>query len=326
VTQSPMDVPRVVVGRTRRRPRRAALLVVAVLVVSLVAPLALLALLERQEVDGLDARSAPLHVLITGSDSRAGLSEEERRELTTGSAAGERTDTILVLSISGGDVGVLAFPRDLLVTRCDGTVGRINGAIGIGGPTCLVATVRAVSGLPIHHHLAITFGGFRDVVDAVGGVEVCLDRAISDRSAGIDLPAGCQRLDGVDALGYVRVRKIDSDLQRIERQQTFLRALATELIDPTLLLRPWRVIAIVRGLSGAVTVDQRFGPVGMARLAVGLRGLAAGDAVTATVPVSSATTSAGASVLRLRETEAQRLFDGFADGSALRRPASDPAS
>lgn len=283
-------------------------------------PLLLLALLERQEVGALARSSSPLHVLVTGSDSRAGLSEEERRELTTGSASGERTDTILVVTVKGSDVGVLAFPRDLLVTRCDGSVGRINAAIGVGGPTCLVQTVSAVSGLPIHHHVAITFGGFRDVVDAVGGVTLCLDRAIVDRSAGIDLPAGCQTLDGVDALGYVRVRKIDSDLQRIERQQDFLRALARELVDPTLLVRPWRVVAIVRGLSGALTVDRDLGPVGFARLAIGLRALAAGDAVMATVPTVSATTSAGASVLRARDAEAQALYASFADGSVLDQP------
>jgi len=293
---------------------------VTLLILTATSPLLLLVLLERQEVGGLASSSSPLHVLVTGSDSRADLSDEERRELSTGSASGERTDTILVVTVKGGDVGVLAFPRDLLVTRCDGSIGRINGAIGIGGPTCLVETVRAVSGLPIHHHVAVTFGGFRDVVDAVGGVTLCLDRAIKDRSAGIDLPEGCQTLDGADALGYVRVRKIDSDLQRIERQQDFLRALARELVDPTLLIRPWRVVAIVHGLSGALTVDRALGPIGLARLAVGLRALAGGDAVMATVPTVSATTSAGASVLRARDAEAQVLYASFVDGSILNEP------
>lgn len=312
-----VPAPRVVEGRTRRGRARLVAVAVTLLILTTTSPLLLLALLERQEVGGLAPSSSPLHVLVTGSDSRAGLSEEERRELTTGSASGERTDTILVVTVKGRDVGVLAFPRDLLVTRCDGSVGRINAAIGVGGPTCLVQTVSAVSGLPVHHHVAVDLGGFRDVVDAVGGVTVCLDRAIVDRSAGIDLPEGCQTLDGVDALGYVRVRKIDSDLKRIERQQTFLRALASELVDPTLLVRPWRVVAIVRGLSGALTVDGDLGPIGLARLAIGLRALAGGDAIMATVPTVSATTSAGASVLRAREAEAQALYASFADGSVL---------
>lgn len=214
-----------VVGRTRR-PLAVRILRVGLVVlvaVALVAPAAVLLLLPREPVGGL-ARSGvgsgggPLHVLITGSDSREGLTAEERIALTTGSAGGERADTIILLTVHGGRAGMLSFPRDLSVERCDGSVGRINGALAIGGPTCLVETVHRVSGIRAHHHVTVTFGGFRDVVDAVGGVELCLDGPIRDRSAGIDLPAGCQVLDGAEALGFVRVRMIDSDLARIQRQ------------------------------------------------------------------------------------------------------------
>jgi LCP family protein required for cell wall assembly len=130
------------------------------------------------------------------------------------------------MTIQGGRTALLAFPRDLLVTRCDGSTGRINVAEAIGGPSCLVQTVRELSGIDVQHYLRVTFGGFVDVVDAVGGVELCLEEPIDDRDAGIDLPAGCQVLEGPDALGYVRVRKIDDDLGRIQRQQRFLQALA----------------------------------------------------------------------------------------------------
>jgi LCP family protein required for cell wall assembly len=274
--------------------------------------------IPRQEVTGLATSGRPFHVLITGSDSRAELTAEERIALSTGGAGGERMDTILVLSVSGTSAGLLALPRDLVVERCDGSVGRINGATSIDGPGCLVTTVSELTGLPIQHNLSITFGGFRDVVDAVGGVRLCLDAPIRDRSAGIDLPAGCQVLDGADALGFVRVRKIDSDLKRIERQQQFLKALARELLDPTLLVRPWRVVMIANGLTSAVVADERLGIVDLYRLAIGLAVLAAGDAVTATVPADPGTTSQGASVLRLRPDEAQQLFDAWGDGSALR--------
>jgi LCP family protein required for cell wall assembly len=276
--------------------------------------------IPRQEVTGLASGGQPFHILITGSDSRAELTPEERIALTTGSAGGERMDTILVLSVSGTRAGMLALPRDLLVERCDGSVGRINGANSIDGPGCLVTTVRELTGLPIQHHLTITFGGFRDVVDAVGGVRLCLDAPIKDRSAGIDLPAGCQVLDGADALGFVRVRKIDNDLKRIERQQQFLKALARELLDPTLIVRPWRVVMIANGLTSALVADEELGVVDLYRIAIGLRALAAGDAVTATVPADPGTTSQGASILRVRSDEAQVLFDAWRDGSALRAP------
>jgi LCP family protein required for cell wall assembly len=320
-----VDLP--VVEHHARRPSllrllRGLAILVAVLLVVL--PLVVHLLLPREEVTGLAAGGRPLHVLITGSDSREGLSAQERIELTTGSASGERADTILLLTIDGTNAGLLSFPRDLSVTRCDGSVGRINGALAIGGPGCLVETVRALSGIPVHHHVSVTFGGFRDVVDAVGGVELCLDGPLRDRSAGIDLPAGCQVLDGKDALGFVRVRKIDSDFARVERQQRFLRALAGELVSPRLLVQPWRLVPAVIGVTRAVTVDERLDPLDLARIAIGLRAVAAGDAVTATVPADGFRSSSGASLLRVRQTEASGLFAGFADGSLLRSGAVAP--
>ncbi len=313
------DLP--VVERRARRPlvlRLLRALAIGLAVLLLVLPLVVHLLLPREEVRGLVSGGRPLHVLITGSDSREGLSAQERIELTTGGASGERADTILLMTIDGTRVGLLSFPRDLSVTRCDGSVGRINGALAIGGPSCLVETVRAVSGIPVHHHVTVTFGGFRDVVDAVGGVELCLDAPLRDRSAGIDLPAGCQVLDGADALGYVRVRKIDSDFARIERQHRFLRALAGELVAPGLLVQPWRLVPAVVGVTRAVTVDQRLGPLDLARVAIGLRALGAGDAVTATVPADGFRGASGEALLRLREGEAAVLFAGLADGSLLR--------
>jgi len=310
-----------VVEHSSRRPAfvrmvRAMTVLLAVLMVA--APMLVLVLLPRQEVTNLSPAGRSFNVLLVGSDSREGLSTEDRSELTTGSASGNRSDTIMLMTVQGTRVGLLSFPRDLSVERCDGSVGRINGAVAIDGPGCLVDTVERLSGLDVHHHVTITFGGFRDVVDAVGGVELCLDDAIRDRSAGIDLPAGCQVLDGADALGYVRVRKIDSDFARIERQQQFLRALAQELLDPTLVVRPWRVVAITLGVSRAMVVDQRMGPVDLLRLAIGLRLLASGGAVSATVPSEGYTSSSGAALQRVRQPDADALFAGFADGSALR--------
>ncbi|MDX1621682.1 MAG: LCP family protein, partial [Nitriliruptorales bacterium] len=206
-------------GGRERRPVRTTLkwlgIVLAVLAIYAIATAAYASSqIERVDVDGLLRGGGPLNLLVVGSDSRENLTPEERNELNTGSAPGQRTDTIFVMQISGGDVALLAFPRDLYVERCDGSQGRINAAMAIGGPGCLVETVSQLSGIPIDDYLEVQFLGFRDIVNAVGGVEMCLDRAIQDDDAGIDLPAGCQVLDGRQALGYVRVRKIDSDLER----------------------------------------------------------------------------------------------------------------
>ncbi len=268
--------------------------------------------IPREDVDGLARSGTPMHVLVVGTDSREDLTREEQRELGVGGVGGERADTIFVMSIRGGDVALLAFPRDLWVERCDGSIGRINVAIE-AGPTCMVETVRDLSGLEINHFMRITFGGFVELVDAVGGVELCLEEAISDRDAHIDLPAGCQTLEGTDALGYVRVRKIDDDLQRIQRQQQFVQALAREVASPATLFNPLRLYRLGDDAGGAVSLDDRFGPVDMFRLARGARGMAGGNAVTHTVPGTPATRG-GAAVLDVDQAEAQDLFGRFRDG------------
>jgi LCP family protein required for cell wall assembly len=313
--------PEVSGGRRRRVPRVPVLKGLAlVLVVALVAVTGLLVWLStripREDVDHLSGFGSPMHVLVAGSDSREGLTRERQRELGTGFAGGTRADTIFVMSIRGGDVGLLAFPRDLWVERCDGSMGRINVAVALGGASCLVETVSRVSGLDIHAYVGVTFGGFVDVVDAVGGVEMCLDEPIRDADAHIDLPAGCQVLEGSDALGYVRVRKIDNDLERIARQQEFLRALAGEVASPSTLLNPLRLVELGNEAGDAVSVNRGLNPIDMVRLARGGMGLAAGNAVTHTVPVTVASRG-GASVLDAAEPDASQLFARFRDGSIL---------
>ncbi len=270
--------------------------------------------ITRAPVAGLESGEV-YHVLVTGSDSRENLTRRQRRQLHVGGdAGGTRTDTIFVLSVRGTSAAMLAFPRDLLVTRCDGSTGRINAASGIGGDSCLVETVSQLSGLPIRHTVEIDFRGFRDVVEAVGGVELCLEDPINDRDAGIDLPAGCQRLNGVDALGYVRVRKIDNDLERIKRQQEFLNALAGEVAAPSTALNPIRLYRTAGAIGGALRADDGLSTLDLLRLAVGARGVAAGGIVAETVPADAATVG-GASVLDVNRPAADALFERFRSGA-----------
>lgn len=272
--------------------------------------------ITRVPVEGLE-HGRVYHVLVTGSDSRSNLSRREQRELSTGrDVGGERTDTIFVLSMRGTRAAMLAFPRDLFVTRCDGTQGRINAATTIGGQSCLVQTVSQLSGLPIRHSIQIDFPGFRDVVDAVGGVEVCLDNPIRDRDAGIDLPAGCQELEGADALGYVRVRKIDNDFERIKRQQQFLKALAGEVATPATMLNPFRLYSTAGAMGGALTADDNLSSVDLLRLAVGARGIAGGRILTETVP-GTPTFIGGAAVLQVQDGPAEALFEQYRTGAVF---------
>lgn len=274
--------------------------------------------IDRIPVDTLSPHTGgPVNVLVMGSDSRAELSEEQRRELSTGRDEGsERTDTIFVMSTQDGAAALLAFPRDLWVTRCDGREQRINTAVQAGGPGCLVDTIEQLAGIPIHHVMVVSFLGFVDMVDAVEGVEVCLERPIADRDAGIDLPAGCQVLEGRDALGYVRVRKIDNDLARIERQQRFVRALASRMAEPATLRNPLRLWRVSGEVGGALTADASLGVIDLARLAWGLRGVADGELATVTVPAVDATRG-GAAVLVPTEA-AREVFRAFRAGELFR--------
>jgi hypothetical protein len=186
-----------------------------------------------------------------------------------------------------------------------------------------VETVRELSGIEVHHYLRVTFGGFVELVDAVGGVELCLEEAIQDDDAKIDLPAGCQQLAGEDALGFVRVRKIDDDFQRIQRQQRFVQALAREVVTPSTLLNPVRVVNLTQEAGDTVAIDDGAGVRSLLRLALGGTALARGTAPAFTVPGDPRTTAAGAWVLDPRVGEAEALFAAFRDGSVLRDDDED---
>ena len=274
--------------------------------------------ITREEVEGLrPAAGGQRNILLIGSDSRENLTRRERRRLGTGnSAEGTRTDTILLLSIKGSRAAMLSFPRDLYITRCDGSRGRINAAYGLGGPSCLVQTVTELSGIPITQFLEVDFLGFHDIVNAVGGVQMCLDKPIKDQDAAIDLPAGCQRLNGKEALGFVRVRKIDNDLGRIGRQQRFMKELAKEMARPSTLVNPRRLFSTGNAVGRALTADEGLGVLDLAAMARAGAAMGRTDFPTLAVPGTSGFV-AGASVINIDQIEAEKVFQSFRDGSVL---------
>lgn len=304
------------VPRTRSRGRawRRLLLVVLVPVVVLAAYGAALAWhltssIERIDVPGRSDRTGSrVNVAVVGSDSRANLTPEQRTQLTTGNAEGARTDSIMVLSVAGSRPSLTSFPRDLWVTRCDGSQGRINATLGIDGPGCLVDTVESLGDLPVHHYIDVDFGGFQELVDAVGGVEICVEKPLDDPLAGIDLQPGCQVMDGTTALGYVRTRKLDNDLERIRRQQQFIAALASAVATPETLANPVRAWRTTGAVGAALRADMDLGIVALARLGFGARAMASGDLDTATVPGTPARIN-GAAVLEPDLVAAEEVFE-----------------
>jgi LCP family protein required for cell wall assembly len=211
---------------------------------------------------GRPAASAGTNWLITGSDSRQGLTRAQELQLATGqlsAIAGQRSDTILILHIpaNGGRPVLISIPRDSYVPIPGYGSSKINAAFDLGGPKLLAETIQNATGLYISHYMGIGFGGFVSVVNDIGGVRMCLPGPMVDPKAGLDLKAGCQTLDGGQALGYVRTRNFAlSDLQREQDQRLFLKALLSKMTSPGTVLNPFAVIPAATGSASALTVSK----------------------------------------------------------------------
>lgn len=214
---------------------------------------------DRKELAPLD----PFNVLLVGSDSREGLTEEEQHDLGAGDVGGERADTLILAHIdpAGDTVVMVQFPRDLYVPiHGDGT-NKINGAL-VGGPGQLVRTVEALTKVPIHHYAQVNIAGFRDLVDAIGGVEICITEPIPfDPNTGIEISPdevpGMVEFDGERALRFVRSRNFTTgDFERIQNQQKFVAAAIDKITSAGTLLNPTRIIRLYRAAGDNLEVDQ----------------------------------------------------------------------
>lgn len=257
-----------------------------------------------------DATSDGTNYLIVGSDSRDGLSSEDEERLTTGDAAGQRTDTIMLLhSGSSGDV-LVSIPRDSVVPIPGNGTGKINSAYAIGGPQLLTRTVEGATGLKVDHYAEVGFGGFVGAVDAVGGVDLCVPDAIEDPKAGLNVQAGCQELDGQTALGYVRTRATaGSDFDRVGRQRAFLSALMGKATSPLTIINPFRMIPLASAMTDTITVDDGDHLWNLAGLAWAMKGVSGGDGVATTVPVAG---GGSGGTLRWDKSRATRLWESLA--------------
>ncbi len=251
--------------------------------------------------------------LLVGSDSRSHLTPEQQARLATGGDLGAgRTDTILLVHLpalgSATPPTLVSIPRDSYVTIPGHGEDKINAATVYGGAPLLVQTVEQATGLRVDHYAEVGFDGFADLVDAVGGVDMCLPAPVDDPLAGIALPAGCQRLDGRNALGYVRSRATPrADLDRMTNQRAFVTALLHRAAAPAVLANPLRWIPMARAAGRSLTVDDHDHLWDLARLGWALRG----GTTTLTVPIGAFTGSAVGSVVLWDEPAATRLFDAL---------------
>jgi LCP family protein required for cell wall assembly len=288
----------------------------------------------------------PCNFLVLGSDSRRGLGAEYGTDESLGGTS--RADTIMLVHTDprSREAVVLSFPRDLWVRIPGSGYDRINAAFEGGprggGPRLMARTIADLTGLPVHHYVYLDLEGFRDVVETIGGVDLCVPAhqvntpgwvtknvegvatqvyvsepgRIVDPNAKLNIEPGCQRLDGVDALAYVRARHLPCDhipdFARIGRQQQFLRALINQMLQPSVVVRaPALVPEVVEHLQR----DRGLLPSDLVYLVGQLRGVTTGAVEFRAVP-GTGTTIDSKSVLRV-DPSAERLFAALRNGRTL---------
>ncbi|MFC9189345.1 LCP family protein [Streptomyces cyaneofuscatus] len=217
---------------------------------------------ERPTPVVMDAQN----ILLIGSDSRSG----DNREYGRDDGGSQRSDTTILLHLAADrkSATAVSLPRDLMVEVPKCRTGddketreqftQFNSAFELGGTACTIRTVERLTGIRIDHHMVVDFNGFKDMVDAVDGVEICLKEPIDDKDARLELPAGRQTLNGEEALGYVRARKTlgdGSDTERMERQQRFLGALVNKMQSNGVLLNPTRLYPVLDAATKSLTTD-----------------------------------------------------------------------
>jgi LCP family protein required for cell wall assembly len=274
--------------------------------------------------------------LLVGSDSREGADPSDPDFANVGSAdknPGRRSDTLMILryDTASGTVSLMSVPRDLYVRIGNGErFDRINSAYRTG-PDVVVTTVQRALNIPIHHYLEVDFQGFKRIVDAVGGVEVCVDRASRDKATGFYIGRrACKVVGGAQALAYARSRhfeqkykdegwKMDptADLGRTARQRKFVTALL-KAAARYVAANPLRAASVMRQSASAVSVDPGLDLVDLARK---LKPVADGGTVSYPLPVALDMVG-DMSVVRLTNESSALLAYFAGTGPAPAPPAS----
>jgi LCP family protein required for cell wall assembly len=314
-------------GRRWLRPRRIlgvlAIVVALILVAGIAEYFNLNGKLTRANVltayAGQPVQGDGTNWLIAGSDSRQGLSGKALKKLSAGQGiGGHRSDTVMVLHVpSSGSPILISIPRDSWVNIPGYGLNKINAAYDFGGPKLLAKTVQNATGLRIDHYMQIGFGGFVKVVNAVGGVRLCLKLALFDRASGLHLHKGCHNLNGAQSLAFVRDRHTFAalqDLQRIQDQRLFLRALLTKVTSTGVLLNPFSIIPAASGAASTLTVDNGTSLYQLAEVAFSLR-----HPITTTVPIATANyvTRTGEDAVLWNKSQALTLFNDLNAGKPV---------
>jgi LCP family protein required for cell wall assembly len=279
---------------------------------------------------------APFTVVLMGSDSRQG--KRNRGYGKASELGGERSDTTVLLHVNAERNSALAvsIPRDTWVTlptcKVDGKTvggkpGRFNEAMDIGGPACTLKALRDLTGLDIDKFMMVDFGGFKRVVDAIGGVEICLNKDVNDKQSGLSLSKGTHIVTGEEALAFVRTRKTlgdGSDTSRIRRQQAFMSSLFKTVLSSGTLLNPTKVLGVLDAATKSLTADPQLSDIGnLQELALSMRELRPNQMTFVTMPWLPRGDNA---TVVINETKAAPLWEAIANDTSWppARPAEQP--
>ena len=279
-------------------------------------------------IDEDTGEQTPFNVLLMGSDTRQGAGNKGYGSRSKFGDA-ERSDTTILLHVSAdrSRATAVSVPRDTLITLpvcttadgkdVGGYQGKFNEAFMIGGPGCAMKAVEEMSGLDLTNFMVIDFGGFKRIVEALGGVEVCLTEPVNDSLSGLKLDAGLQTVNGEQALAFVRTRKElgdGSDTSRIRRQQAFLSSMARKVLSAGTLLNPAALVGVLNAATQSLTADPQLANIENLRdLAVSMQDLRPGDITFTTMPWYPA--GDGANVLQNKK-KAKPLWNSIKEDTA----------
>ena len=251
-----------------------------------------------------------MNILVLGSDAREGQSQED-----------QRSDTMMLVHIpeSRDEMYVMSIMRDLWVEIPDVGMSKVNSAQSHGGYPLTIDTVEGLTGAEIDHMVIVDFDGFSDLTSALGGVEVENDMAFSAGQANPSYyPEGTIRLEGTDALRFVRERKAftDGDYQRVKNQQKFLTGIASQVLDSSTLTNPAKISDMVKSFTPYLTVDDSLDAQTLVNYGMSMSKMRASNITSFTIPnAGTGTTPGGASVVWPDEEELASMRSAMEDGT-----------
>ncbi len=252
---------------------------------------------DRPDKVKVEGPQEPLNILVMGSDNR----DCDGCNIDNLTGGGQRSDTTILLHLSADREHAygVSIPRDSVVDRpeCKAEDGSPipgaqdvlwNEAFSVGGPACTIQQFEQLSGVRLDHFVVVDFEGFRGMVDAIGGVEVCIPEDIVDPAHGINIPAGTRKLEGQTALNYVRERYVignGSDIGRMKRQQAFIASMAHQVVTAGTLARPDRLVGFLEAATKSLTLDDGLGNIGkIAKLGISFKGIGLDRVQFLTIP------------------------------------------